>query len=138
MSRSRRALAKSAFALIVCIATTAIAVDRIPMFATVQAQSAVYEPGSGITLPVVIKEVKPQYTKEAMQAKIQGTVWLSCVVGETGHITDVNVSKSLDSEYGLDQAAIDAARQWEFKPGRKDGKDVAVRVTIELTFTLKK
>jgi len=137
MSR-HRAAASAAIALAASIAITAAAVDRFPMFATLQAQSVVYEPGSGITLPVVVKEVKPQYTKEAMQAKIQGTVWLSCVVGETGHITDVKVSKSLDSEYGLDQAAIDAARQWEFKPGRKDGKDVAVRITIELTFTLKK
>ena len=40
---------------------------------------------------------------------------------------------------GIDgsQAAIDAARQWTFRPGRKDGKAVAVRITIELTFTLK-
>ena len=73
-----------------------------------------------------------------MQAKIQGSVWLKCVVSETGDITDVEVTKSLDTEYGLDQAAIDAARQWKFKPGRKDGKPVAVGITLELTFTLKK
>lgn len=138
MSRSRRALSKAALALAACLAISAAAVDRFPMFATLRAQSVVYEPGPGITLPVVIKEVKPQYTREAMQAKIQGTVWLACVVGDNGLITDVKVSKSLDSEYGLDQAAIDSARQWEFKPGQKDGKAVAVRVTIELTFTLKK
>jgi len=138
MSRNRRALSKATLALAACIAITAAAVDRFPMFATVQAQAVIYDPGPGISLPVVIKEVKPQYTKAAMQAKIQGSVWLACVVDETGHISDVKVSKSLDSEYGLDQAAIDAARQWEFKPARRDGKDVAVRVTIELTFTLKK
>jgi TonB family protein len=39
--------------------------------------------------------------------------------------------------FGLDQQAVDAARQWTFKPGTKDGKPVAVRVHIELTFTLK-
>ena len=138
MSRNRPALSRAALALAACLAITAAAVDRVPMFATLQAQSVVYEPGGAISLPVVIKEVQPQYTKEAMQAKIQGSVWLSCVVGENGTITDVTVSKSLDSEHGLDQAAVAAARQWEFKPGRKDGKDVAVRVTIELTFTLKK
>src|SRR6188474_2422457 len=97
------------------------------------AQSEVYKPGNGVTLPVVVKDVKPQYTREAMQARIQGTVWLSCVVGETGDVTDITVTKSLDTEYGLDQAAIDAARQWKFKPGLKDGKAVAVQITLELT-----
>lgn len=101
------------------------------------AQSVVYKPGNGVTLPVVVKEVKPQYTRAAMEARIQGTVWLSCVVGETGDVTDVEVTKSLDKEYGLDQAAINAGRQWKFKPGTKDGKAVAVRITLELTFTLK-
>jgi protein TonB len=47
------------------------------------------------------------------------------------------VSRSLDSTFGLDQEAIKAAKQWLFKPGTKDGKPVAVRVMIELTFMLK-
>ena len=138
MSRSRRALSKATLALAACIATTAIAVDRFPMFANLQAQSEVYRPGNGVSLPVVVTEVKPQYTPAAMEAKIQGSVWLECVVGETGDIIDVKVTRSLDTEYGLDQAAIDAASQWKFKPGLKDGEPVAVGITIELTFTLKK
>jgi TonB family protein len=138
MSRNRLALSKAVVALAACIAVAIAAIDRVPMFATLRAQSVVYDPGPGITLPVVVKEVKPQYTRAAMQAKIQGSVWLACVVSETGLISDVKVSKSLDIEHGLDQAAIDAARQWEFKPAQKDGKAVPVRVTIELTFTLKK
>ena len=137
MSRYR-ALASAAIALTACIAITAVAVDRLPMFATLQAQSVVYKPGDGITLPVVVKEVKPKYTPAAMEAKIQGSVWLECVVGETGDVVDVKVTRSLDREYGLDQAAIDAAGQWKFKPARKDGKPVAARITLELTFTLKK
>jgi len=137
MSRSRRALSKAALALAVCLAITAIAVDRFPMFANLQAQSEVYRPGNGVSLPEVVKEVKPDYTRAAMDAQIQGSVWLECVVGETGDVGDITVTRSLDKEYGLDQAAIDAARQWKFKPGRKDGKPVAVGITIELTFTLK-
>ena len=133
-----RALAAAALSLTLTIGATAAAVDRVPMFATLDAQSVVHKPGNGVTLPEVVKEVKPKYTAQAMQEKIQGTVWLLCVVGETGDITDVTVSKSLDTEFGLDQAAIDAARQWKFKPGRKDGKAVPVQITIELTFTLKK
>ena len=132
-----RALAAIALSLTATIGATMAAVDRFPMFATLHAQSTVYKPGNGITLTVVVREVKPEYTREAMQQMIQGTVWLLCVVGETGDVTEVVVSKSLDSEYGLDKAAIDAAWQWKFKPGRKDGKAVAVQVTIELTFRLK-
>jgi TonB family protein len=114
-----------------------VAIDRFPMFATLHAQSEVHRPGNGVSLPVVITEVKPDYTREAMQQQIQGSVWLSCVVSEKGVITDVEVTRSLDKEFGLDQAAVDAARQWTFKPGLKDGKAVAVRITIELTFRLK-
>jgi TonB family protein len=136
MSR-HRAMASTAVALIASIAITAAAIDRFPMFATLQAQSEVYRPGNGVSLPEVVTEVKPDYTRAAMQAQIQGSVWLECVVTETGDVDDIKVTKSLDSELGLDQAAIDAARQWKFKPGRKDGKPVAVRITIELTFTLK-
>jgi TonB family protein len=136
MSR-HRALASAAFALIASIAITAAAVDRFPMFATLQAQSTVYKPGNGVSLPEVVKEVKPEYTRAAMQAQIQGSVWLECVVTENGDVGDIKVTKSLDSELGLDQAALDAASQWKFKPGRKDGKPVAVRITIEVTFRLK-
>jgi TonB family protein len=136
MSRSRRALSNATLVLAACIATTAIAVDRVPMFATLQAQSEVYRPGNGVSLPEVVKEVKPGYTRAAMDAKIQGSVWLSCVVDANGDIAEVTVTKSLDAEYGLDQAAIDAATHWKFRPARKDGEPVAVRITLELTFTL--
>ena len=138
MSRSRRALLKAVLALAACLAITAAAVDRFPMFAQLQAQSVIYKPGNGVTLPKVVREVKPSYTPQAMEAKIQGSVWLECVVNEQGDISDVQVTRSLDTEYGLDQEAISAALQWKFEPGRKDGKPVAVWITIELTFTLKK
>ena len=102
-------------------------------------QSTIYVPGPGvdITLPVVLKEVKPGYTQAAKDKKIKGSVWLSAVVGAEGDVTDVKVTRSLDAEYGLDEQAIKAVRQWKFKPGMKDGQPVAVRVTLEMTFTLK-
>jgi TonB family protein len=137
MSR-HRALAGFSIALAAVLACTAIAVNRFPMSASLQAQSRVYEPGPDkVTLPVVSHEVKPDYTQEAMQKKIQGSVWMSVVVGPNGDVTDADVSRSLDAEYGLDQQALSAVRQWKFKPGMKDGHPVAVRVTVEMTFTLK-
>jgi TonB family protein len=97
----------------------------------------VYRLGSGITPPRVVREVKPQYTAEAMRAKVQGVVWLECVVLEDGTVGDVRVSRPLDPVFGLDQEAIKAARQWRFMPGTRQGTPVPVFVTIELTFTLR-
>jgi len=96
-----------------------------------------YRPGNGVELPRVIREVKPQYTAEAMRAKVQGTVLLECVVLADGSVGNVEVVKSLDPTFGLDQEAIKAAKQWRFQPGRRFGEPVAVLVTIELTFTLR-
>jgi periplasmic protein TonB len=93
--------------------------------------------GNGVILPTVVKEVKPEYTRAAMQEKIQGSVWLKCVVSDAGDVTEVQVSKSLDTQFGLDEAAIAAAQQWKFRPGTKAGKPVPVQITLELTFTLK-
>lgn len=90
-----------------------------------------------ITLPKVVHEVKPEYTPEAMQAKVQGSIFMSVVVLENGEVGDVTVTQSLDEEHGLDRQAVDAARQWRFDPGTKDGKPVPVEVEIEMRFTLK-
>ena len=95
-----------------------------------------YAPGNGVTSPSVLKEVKPTYTSEAMRAKIQGDVDLEVIVGVNGTVTDVRVTKSLDKTYGLDQAAIAAARQWLFRPGQRNGEPVATRVTLQLSFRL--
>jgi periplasmic protein TonB len=95
-----------------------------------------YRPGNGVSAPKLVKEVKPNYTPEARAAKIQGTVLLSAVVREDGTVGDVKVSRSLDAKYGLDAEAVKAAKQWTFTPGMKDGKPVAVAVTIELAFNL--
>ena len=96
-----------------------------------------YRPGNGVTLPRVLREVKPQYTADAMRAKVQGQVWLECVVLPDGRIGDIKITKSLDPTFGLDQEAIKAARQWQFAPGMRGGEPVPVLVTIELTFTLR-
>ena len=132
----RLAVAASAVAL-ATLATTA----SMTMGTTLQAQAEkVYRPGqdTGVSLPRVVKEVKPNYTPAAMQARIQGTLWMTVVVLASGDVGDVAVVKSLDTEHGLDQQAVDATRQWKFEPGTKEGKPVPVDVTIEMTFTLKK
>jgi protein TonB len=71
-----------------------------------------------------------------MRAKIQGLVQLSVVVQTTGLLGDIKVNKSLDRTYGLDQAAIEAAKKWLFTPCKKDGKPVACTAVVELEFRL--
>jgi len=97
----------------------------------------IYRPGSGVINPRILREVKPQYTADAMRAKVQGTVLLECVVLADGTVGRIDVVKSLDPTFGLDQEAVRAARQWRFLPGTRFGEPVAVLVTIELTFTLR-
>jgi len=117
-------------------AVIGILLAAAPTLAVAQSRQ-VYKPGNGITLPVVVREVRPDYTAEAKASRIQGAVWLEVVVQDDGKVGEVRVTQSLDDEHGLDKAAVAAAKQWEFKPGTKDGKPVAVAVTIQLTFTLK-
>lgn len=97
----------------------------------------VYAPGNGVSWPEVRREEKPKYTSDAMRAKIQGQVELEIVVLENGTVGDVRVTKSLDRTYGLDQAAMDAAKKWLFKASvNKDGTPVATRVGLVLEFRL--
>jgi len=96
-----------------------------------------YRPGNGVTTPVVLREVKPAYTSDAMRAKVQGSVLLECIVRPDGSVGDVKVARSLDPVFGLDLEAMKAARQWRFRPGMRQGEPVAVLVVIELTFTLR-
>jgi protein TonB len=96
----------------------------------------VYEPGNGVSLPTVVREVQPSFTPQAVAARIQGAVLLTAVVLTDGTDGEVTVVRSLDTQYGLDAQAVSAARQWLFNPGQKDGVAVVVRVTMEFTFTL--
>jgi len=96
-----------------------------------------YDIGSGVTSPRLLREIKPVYTAEAMRAKVQGVVQLRAIVLPDGSVGRVEVLKSLDPVFGLDQEAIKAARQWRFAPGMRLGEPVAVRVVLELSFTLR-
>ncbi len=90
---------------------------------------------SGLVMPRAISTPRPAYTREAMNAKIQGDVSLSVVVEKDGTVGEVKVARALDP--ALDAEAVRAARMWRFEPGRKDGKPVPVAVTLYMTFTLK-
>jgi TonB family protein len=145
MKRSRRSLSLSAksgataslFGLLISLA----ACGGNPSSPTAPSpQSAppitVYELGNGVSVPTLVREVKPSYTAQAIAARIQGEVLMSAVVLADGTVGEVTVVRSLDTQYGLDAQAVSAVKQWLFNPGQKDGVVVAVRVTIAISFTL--
>ena len=91
----------------------------------------VYDLGPGITPPRVTKQVAPKHSM-GDGVRVTGSVVIVLVVSSEGLPKDVRVVKGIDKE--LDQSAIDAVEQWRFAPGEKDGKPVAVRLSLELDF----
>lgn len=96
----------------------------------------VYKPGDGVSAPRVTKRVEAQYTPEARDRKIQGTVILYIEITEEAKPENIRVVKPLGA--GLDEAAIAAVNQWRFLSGEKDGKPVRVGVHVEVAFRLRR
>jgi len=93
-----------------------------------------YQIGGGVVPPALLTQVKPKYTPEALMQKIQGTVVLEVVVGREGRPIRMRVARSLDP--GLDEEAITAVREWQFKPGRIGDTPVDVLVSVWLDFRI--
>lgn len=94
-----------------------------------------YRPGSGITPPSLLREVKPDYTEEGRQRHVEGDVDLEIVVRSDGSVGDVKLVSGLGS--GLDQRAIEAVRQWRFSPATRQGAPVDVIVQVSVEFRLR-
>jgi TonB family protein len=98
-------------------------------------RSGLYKIGDRISAPVLKHRVTAQYTDEARQAKYQGVCLIGLIVNAQGDPVNVHVVRPLGM--GLDEKAIEAIKQYKFKPGMKDGKTpVPVMVTIEVDFRL--
>lgn len=92
-----------------------------------------YRVGDGIARPRKIKDFKPVYPAAAMAAHVVGTVLIEATIGADGKVHEARVVRSVAA---LDQAALDAVRQWEYEPSRIDGVAVAVSMVIVVTFAL--
>ena len=102
---------------------------------TAAANEPVYDPGDGVSSPRVTKYVHVHYSADAMREKLRGTIKLKGVVSSDGTIRDVELVNGL--ERLMDANAVAALKQWEFEPGQREGKPVAVRITVDFTFTLR-
>jgi len=94
-----------------------------------------YRPGSGITPPQIVREVKADYTEQARRQGIAGEVLLEIVVRRDGTVGDVKLLQGLAG--GLNERAIDAVRQWRFTPARRQGTPVDVIVEVGVEFRLR-
>ena len=90
--------------------------------------------GGGISSPRVISAVDPEFSDEARRQKYQGVVTLTLIVDAQGNPQHVRVARALGM--GLDEKAIEAVRQYKFRPAMKDGKPVPVEINIEVNFQL--
>jgi len=89
--------------------------------------------GGNIKPPTKIKDVRPVYPEEAMASKVTGVVILEATIDPSGRVSDARVLKSVPL---LDQAALDAVKQWEFTPTHVNGVPVPVIMTVTVNFSL--
>jgi len=88
------------------------------------------EEGQG---PKVLKKVEPVYPEEARKQGIEGDVIVEATVDEAGQVKEAKVLRGVD---GLNQAALDAVKQWTYEPVVVDGKPKAVKFTVTIRFKL--
>jgi TonB family protein len=90
----------------------------------------------GIVKPRALTTAQPLYPREPHDLEIQGSVGLELVVDSSGSVGDIRVTKSLHPD--LDEAAVGTARKWRFSPGTKSGQPVPVRLTMDVSFRLRR
>jgi TonB family protein len=90
--------------------------------------------GGNIMPPKKVADVPPKYPEEARSAKVQGVVILEVLVDESGNVGDTRVLRSIPL---VDQAAIDAVKQWKYTPTLLNGVAVPVIMTVTVNFTLR-
>jgi protein TonB len=84
--------------------------------------------------PKVIQRVVPEYTPEALDAKLEGSVHLSAMIGTDGVPSDIKVTKSLGK--GLDEKAIECFKKWRFSPAIRNGEPTPMSSEVAIIFKL--
>jgi TonB family protein len=95
----------------------------------------VFRVGRGVTPPAVISRVEPEYSDLARKRRIEGTVVLEAIVKRDGSVDILRVVRGLG--FGLDENAVQALKQWRFRPGMNNGKPVDVSLNIEVNFNFR-
>lgn len=89
---------------------------------------------SGMTPPTKVRDAAPVYPAIAQAARVQGIVIIEATIGLDGAVVDAQVLRSVPL---LDDAAVQAVRQWRYTPTRLDGRPIAVVMTVTVNFQLR-
>jgi TonB family protein len=92
--------------------------------------------GAGLdpTIPLLLHKREPEYSEEARKAKYQGTVRLDVEVDGSGQVTNMRVIRALG--LNLNEKAMEAVKQWKFRPGMRNGQPIAVQAQVDVSFRL--
>jgi TonB family protein len=97
------------------------------------AEGPPYRVGGAVSAPSLARKLEPSFPEALRHQGLTATVVLRVVIGADGKISGAYVTR-IDGRPEFGDAALDAVRQWEFKPGTKDGQPVEVEATIEVNF----
>ena len=95
----------------------------------------VFRGDGNVTAPILLTQVLPEYSIEARRSEHEGTVILETIIRQDGTVDVVRVVRSL--RFGLNEKAIEAVKQWRFRPGTRNGEPVDVALRIEVNFNLR-
>ena len=90
--------------------------------------------GGSVSAPVVLYQPEPEFSEEARKAKVAGNVLVYLQVDENGRPQHVRVLRGIG--LGLDEKAVEAVRNYKFKPAMKGGHPVAVEMNVEVNFQI--
>jgi TonB family protein len=121
-------------ALALSLALAPIPAPATPQAPVPQDREQAKVAGQDVPVPKRTREIKPEYPAEALARGQRGIVILELLIDAQGKVSSVEVVRSVPP---FDEAAVAAARKWEFEPTRVDGKPVSVRWTVPITFMLK-
>ena len=93
-----------------------------------------YRMGSGVTAPIILRQVRPGFTEEALARKIQGEVIVEVLILKDGSVRPVRVIRGLSAD--LNEKALQAASQWKFIPAKFRGKAVDLIAEIAIDFNI--
>jgi TonB family protein len=90
--------------------------------------------GGGVSAPAVVHSVEPEFSEQARAASLQGTVALQLIVDAEGNPQNIRITRHLGM--GLDEKAVEAVRQYKFRPAMYQGHPVAVQIVVDIDFHL--
>ncbi len=134
MSRPRITTLVTTFAGLLAL-TAILGVLAFPMTGTAWAGAKPVKVEGAIQPPKALQTVSPVYPAEEKESKVEGQVVTEVVINEQGQVESVKVETS-SGNANLDQAAVDAIRQWTFEPATLNGKPVAVFYRLTTNFEL--